>query len=270
MLGLRRQLLGDEAVEQTNFESAAKLAPDLDTAHYFVGQGNLYLAQAGEAIELSRLEAAGAAFARALAANPDNARAQVGAGSVHYLRAQTLLDDSQAEDFTGDRVAAVESAIAEARLALEAYKPVAAGEEQVEVYGLPIASGANYEAGIALRLLADAYYRIGSIDEAKAAIDEAIARLEPAVGPLTESGNSRLIAQTYQALGTAYEWRSFLLAQSGDRAAANEANDKALANYEACVAVQEQFPFDDFMKKEVIQGLCQPRIDALKSGGTGG
>lgn len=269
MLGLRRQLLGDEAVALTHFESAAKLAPDLDTAHYFVGQGNLYLAQAGEAIELSRLEAAGAAFARVLTANPDNARAQVGAGSVHYLRAQALLDDSQAEDFTGDRVAAVESAIAEARLALEAYKPVAAGEEQVEVYGLPIASGANYEAGIALRLLADAYYRIGSVDEAKAAVDEAIARLEPAVGPLVESGNSRLIAQTYQALGTAYEWRSFLLTQAGDQAAAGEANGRAIANYEACVAVREQFPFDAFMLEQIIRDLCQPRLDVLKSGGTG-
>ncbi|HRO92081.1 MAG TPA: hypothetical protein PLC06_16390, partial [Promineifilum sp.] len=188
---------------------------------------------------------------------------------VHYLRAQTLLDDSQAEDFTGDRVAAVESAIAEARLALEAYKPVAAGEEQVEVYGLPIASGANYEAGIALRLLADAYYRIGSVDEAKAAVDEAIARLEPAVGPLVESGNSRLIAQTYQALGTAYEWRSFLLTQAGDQAAAGEANGRAIANYEACVAVREQFPFDAFMLEQIIRDLCQPRLDVLKSGGTG-
>lgn len=270
MLGLRQQLLGDEANALTHFERAAELAPDLDTAHYFIGQSNLYLAQEGGVVEPSHLEAAGLAFARALETNPENARAQVGAGSVHFLRAQALLDDSQADGFTGDRVAAVESAIAEARLALEAYEPVAAGEEQVEVYGLPIASGANYEAGVALRLLADAYYRIGAVDEAGAAIDEAVARLEPAVGPLVESGHSRLIAQIYQALGTVYEWRSFLLAQSGDQAAANEAIDQALANYEACVAVREQFPFDAFMLEEVVQGLCRPRIDALTAGEAGG
>jgi tetratricopeptide (TPR) repeat protein len=270
MLGLRQELLGSEEIALTHFERAAELAPELDITHYFVGQGNLYLAQEGGTVEPSYLEAAAAAFARALEVNPQNARAQIGAGSVRYLRAQTLLDASTAEDFTGDSVAAIEGAIAELRLALAAYEPVAAGPEQIETYGLPVASMANYEAGIALRLLGDAYYRIGAVAEAQGAIDEAISRLESAVGPLVEGGNNRQAAQAYQALGTAYEWRGFLLAQNGGEAAASEAYEKAVANYEACAGVGEQYPFDTFMVEQIVRALCLPRIEALNPGGTGG
>lgn len=215
------------------------------------------------------MAAAEVAFDRALSINPDNARAQIGAGSIHYLRAQAQLDASTAEDFSGDRVAAVEDAAAEARLALQAYEPLAAGPELLDIYGVPVASLANYEAGIALRLLADAQYRLGSVDDAQAAVDEAISRLERGVGPLIASGNYRQIAQAHQALGTAYEWRGFLLAERGDQAAATEAYGQAVASYEACAAVQEQFPFD-FMLDAIVGRLCRPRIEALTKAAGGG
>lgn len=269
MLGLRQQLLGDEAFALAQFERAAELAPDMDMAHYFVGQGNVFLAQAGGTIDGERLAAAEAAFDQALALNPANPRAQSGAGSIHYLRAQALLDASTAEDFSGDSVAAVEEAIAEARLALAAYAPIAGGPEQQEIYGWPVASLAKFEEGITLRLLADAHYRLGAVAEAEAAANEAISRLESIVAPLQANGNHRQLAQTYQALGTAYEWRGFLLGRRGDDAAAAEAYNRALTNYEACVAAGEAFPFDTFLDLEIVQLLCQPRIDALTQGGGG-
>lgn len=269
MQGLRLQRLGDEEIALGHFERAVELVPDLDIAHYFIGQGNLYLAQKDGGVDPDRLAAAEAAFARALAINPDNARAQIGAGSIHYLRAQAQLDTSTAENFSGDRVAAVEDAAAEARLALEAYEPIAAGPELLDIYGVPIAALANYEAGIALRLLADTQYRLGSVDDAQVAVDEAISRLERAVGPLVASGNYRQIAQTHQALGTAYEWRGFLLAEKGDEVAATEAYGQAVASYEACAAVQEQFPFD-FMLETIVGTLCRPRLEALDQAAGGG
>lgn len=269
MLGLEQQILGEEELALAQFERAVELAPDLDMAHYFIGQSNLYLAQQDGGVDPDRLAAAEVAFDRALSINPDNARAQIGAGSIHYLRAQAQLDASTAEDFSGDRVAAVEDAAAEARLALQAYEPLAAGPELLDIYGVPVASLANYEAGIALRLLADAQYRLGSVDDAQAAVDEAISRLERGVGPLIASGNYRQIAQAHQALGTAYEWRGFLLAERGDQAAATEAYGQAVASYEACAAVQEQFPFD-FMLDAIVGRLCRPRIEALTKAAGGG
>ncbi len=269
MQGLRLQRLGDEEIALGHFERAVELVPDLDIAHYFIGQGNLYLAQKDGGVDPDRLAAAEAAFARALAINPDNARAQIGAGSIHYLRAQAQLDASTTDDFSGDRVAAVEDAAAEARLALQIYEPLTAGPELLDVYGVPIAGLANYEAGIALRLLADAQYRLGSVDDARAAVDEAILRLTSAVGPLVASGNYRQTAQAHQALGTAYEWRGFLLAEGGDPVAAAEAYGQAVASYQACAAVQEQFPFD-FMVDTIVGTLCRPRIEALNQAAGGG
>ncbi|MBP6016352.1 MAG: ATP-binding protein [Candidatus Promineofilum sp.] len=269
MLGLRLQRLGDEEIALSHFERAVELVPDLEIAHYFIGQGNLYLAQQDGGVDAERLAAAESAFARALAINADNARAQIGAGSIHYLRAQAQLDASTAEDFTGDRVVAVGDAVTEVELALQTYEPIAAGPEQLDIYGVPIASLANYEAGIALRLLADAQYRLGSVDAAQAAVDEAISRLTSTLGPLVASGNYRQIAQAHQALGTAYEWRGFLLAEGGDPAAAAEAYGLAITSYEACAAVQEQFRFD-FMVDTIVGTLCRPRIEALKQFAGGG
>lgn len=266
MLGLRQSLLGDEALALAQFERAVEIAPDMDVAHYFAGQANIYLAQEGGVVDEERLAAAETDFAQALAANPDNARARIGAGSVHYLRAQAILDESTAADFTGDSVAAIEEAIAEANLALAAYEPVADGPEQIETYGVPIASLANYEAGIALRLLADAQYRLGAVPEVEKAIDEAIVRLEPVVAPLAAGDYHRQLVQTYQALGTAYEWRGFLMTQRDDQTAAATAYERALDNYEACVAVGEKFPFDLFMQLQIIGPLCQSRIEALAQG----
>ncbi len=266
MLGLRQSLLGDEALALAQFERAVEIAPDMDVAHYFAGQANIYLAQEGGVVDEERLAAAETDFAQALAANPDNARARIGAGSVHYLRAQAILDESTAADFTGDSVAAIEEAISEANLALAAYEPVADGPEQIETYGVPIASLANYEAGIALRLLADAQYRLGAVPEVEKAIDEAIARLEPVVAPLAAGDYHRQLVQTYQALGTAYEWRGFLMTQRDDQTAAATAYERALDNYEACVAVGEKFPFDLFMQLQIIGPLCQSRIEALAQG----
>ena len=116
---------------------------------------------------------------------------------------------------------------------------------------------------------ADAHYRLGAVAEAEAAANEAISRLEAIVAPLQANGNHRQLAQTYQALGTAYEWRGFLLGRRGDDAAAAEAYNRALTNYEACVAAGEAFPFDTFLDLEIVQLLCQPRIDALTQGGGG-
>lgn len=261
--GLHLTVIGDDAGALAAFERAGELAPDSDLAHYFVGQENLYLAQAGGAIEPEALAAAAAAFERSLRANPDNARSQIGAGSVHFLRAQGILDETKRDDFTGDRAAGYEAAAAEARLALAAHEPVAAGDEQIERYGVPIASMANYEAGIALRVLAEALYRGGRADEAATAIDEAIVRLESAVGPLVATDNSRMAAQAHQALGTVYEWRGFLLDQNGDPTTAAEAYRRAVAAYQACAAVGEQYPFDTYMIDEIVEPLCLPRIVAL-------
>lgn len=261
--GIHLMVIGDDAEALAAFARAAELAPDSDLAHYFVGQENLYVAQKGGAIEPEALAAAEAAFGRSLQANPDNARSRIGAGSVHFLRAQGILDESKRDDFTGDRDAGYEAAAAEARLALAAYDQVASGGEQIELYGVPVASMANYEAGIALRVLAEALFRGGHAEEAAAAIDEAIDRLESAVGPLVATGISRQAAQVHQALGTVYEWQGFLRAQGGDAVAAAEANRRAVAAYQACADVGRQYPFDHYMIDEIVEPLCLPRIVAL-------
>src|SRR5690606_35563735 len=121
---------------------------------------------------------------------------------------------------------------------------------------------ANYEAGIALRLLTEVASQSGDNETAKARVEEAIARLESATGPLLNTGNYRLAAMAFQALGTPHEWQAYLLGLEGDPAAPLSIQ-KALINYQDCAEVGEQHPFDTYMVEQIVQELCLPRIQAL-------
>lgn len=261
--GFTKEMLGLQAEALADFEQAAAAAPDSSFTHFFVGQENLFLAEAaaGEAA-LAFDAAAEAAFKRA----PDNARAQIGLGSVHLLRAQRQLNDLLDSGLSGDdKKAALDSVIAEAEQALALYEGVVAGGSQIETYGVPVDLYASYGAAISQRLLGEVAFEQRKPGPAEQLIDEAESRLT-AIMPLLESvADFRLHAQVYQALGSTYEWQRFLRDRRGDAAGRDEATQNARDAYTRCLAVGDAFPFDSDVVNDIVEGQCRVNLDQLPS-----
>lgn len=257
--GFVNELLGRQEEALADFTQAATAVPEAAFAHFFVGQENLYLAQAEDTAEPEAfLAAAEAAFNQA----PDNARAQIGLSGVHFARAQQLL---QAVSAGSGGAAELAQAAAEAEQAYTLAQNVVAGGSQVEQYGVPLDLLGRYQMGISLRLLAEAAYHSQELDQAEAYLEEAVQELETAVTALADNQDPRLEAQLYQALGTVYEWQAFLRGEQADAAGQSAAAQQAQDYYQQCIAVSEAFPFDTYLTSEVADRLCRPRLAALSN-----
>ncbi len=266
--GLRQEILGDQAEAVAAFERAAESAPESDIVQYFLGQEHLYSAQRAGSDE-TQLAAAEVAFAESLRLNPDNPRAAIGLGSVRFSRGQRLLNEAEARD-EGSDPAALDGVRAEAQAALDAYTSVALRGEQIAAYGVPVAGIARVGRAIALRLLAEAAFQGGDPVAAEGFIDQAIATLEDDAAALDTSNDPRLPGQAYQALGSVYEWKAFLLDARGAADEAQAARDTALRYYNECVRQGEEFSFDTYLVERIVGQLCRPRIAVLQPTEGGG
>ena len=266
--GLRQEILGDQAEAVAAFERAAESAPESDIVQYFLGQEHLYSAQRAGSDE-TQLAAAEVAFTESLRLNPDNPRAAIGLGSVRFSRGQRLLNEAEARD-EGSDPAALDGVRAEAQAALDAYTSVALRGEQIAAYGVPVAGIARVGRAIALRLLAEAAFQGGDPVAAEGFIDQAIATLEDDAAALDTSNDPRLPGQAYQALGSVYEWKAFLLDARGAADEAQAARDTALRYYNECVRQGEEFSFDTYLVERIVGQLCRPRIAVLQPTEGGG
>ncbi|HEY1408372.1 MAG TPA: hypothetical protein VF434_05485, partial [Promineifilum sp.] len=265
-LGLRQEILGEQNQAVQSFEEAATFAPDSDVIQYFIGQEYFYRAQASESPATEDLASAGTAFAESLRLNPDNPRARIGQGAVHFVTAQRMLNEARNLPDGDEKTAALEAVRQEAQAALEAYDPIVSGPEQIEEYGVPVAGIARQGRGISLRILAEVAYFLGNPTEAETHIDQAIAALEDNVPQLVTANDPRLAAQSYQALGSFYEWKSFLLMERGATDSAAAARETALSYYNDCVQQGEDFPFDTYLVDRIVGRLCVPRVASLQQG----
>jgi tetratricopeptide (TPR) repeat protein len=256
--GFTNELLGRPEQALADFELAAELAPESDFAHFFVGQEYLFLAQTDteqvEAYETAAFDA----FSRA----PDNARAKIGLGGVLFIRAQRRLNEALDDDFSGDLEAELVGLAAEADLALAAFLQVIEGGSQVEQYGVPVDQIARVGKGISLRLKGEIAYYQGDSEQALELLETAVQTLQVAETTLAAVNDYRLLAQTYQALGSVYEWQRFLLREEGDEGPSLAAFQLARDYYGQCLQLGEEFPFDTYMVTEIVEKLCRPSYEA--------
>ena len=266
--GLRQEILGDQEEALAAFERAAESAPESDIIQYFLGQEQFYSAQRAGGDE-AQLVAAEASFTESLRLNSDNPRAAIGLGSVRFTRGQRLLNEAEARD-EGSDPAALDTVRVEAQAALDAYTSVALRGEQIDVYGVPVAGIARVGRAIALRLLAEAAFQGGNSAAAEGFIDQAITTLEDDAAALDTPNDPRLPGQAYQALGSVYEWKAFLLGERGATDEAQAARDTALRYYNECVRQGEEFSFDTYLVERIVDQLCRPRIAVLQPTEGGG
>jgi tetratricopeptide (TPR) repeat protein len=260
--GLRYEVVGEPETALIHLQQAGELLPESDIIHYFIGQELFVLAKADIAgTEL--INEAEMAFQQSIEANPVNARAQIGLGSVHLLRAQNLLGEALDQELAGDLLAAaMRSVQTEAATAQITYMPVAAQSPQLEVYGVPVNHVAQLGQGVAHRILGETAFYLEDMAIAQQEIEQGIAVIEAAEMGLNAVSDYRLRAQLYQIRGTLYEWQAFLLAHQG-MPGSETARQNAVNAYKQCRQQGEQFPFDKYMVGAIIESLCVPRLALL-------
>ncbi len=266
--GLDAGRLGDLEAAAPDFEQAALLVPSSGFAHFFEGEVKMLLAQRTIPHDEALLSAAEEAFLRA----PEHAKAQIGLGTVHFVRAQSLMADQEARNanFEGEFATNLESAETEAQTAIEIYNGVIAGGPQIETYGVPVDAMAQVGWSMAARRQSEIWAFRTDYERAFAELSSAIESTEGAISTLEASAvgqkDFRLLSQAYQALGTFYFQQEWYLANQFDRSDEAElAKQNSIDAFGKCIALGEEFPFDTYMVEEIIGKLCQPIFDQLTS-----
>lgn len=241
-MGLTQDLLGSNDQALATLEQAEQALqgwPESD------GKELLYYLQGRQLLFLDRPDEAQQALQRALAVNPDFARAVVALGSVDVQRANQTQDDA-------------------ARLAPDA--PLARAIE-AQRRGLALAEAAEdgYTAAVARTALAQSFdvlcishFNAGQIAEAGAACAEAAVRADEAIAFLETTQEHRLLAQAWLARGLAHYGQNFVAAAAGDAAGARAETEAAIASFQQCISLGEAAFFDQVLADKVIAAACQP------------
>lgn len=236
-LGLTQDLLGRSEQALATFQQAEQALQDWQEAD---GKELLYYLQGREYFFLRQLDEAQQALARALAVNPDFARAAVALGSVEAYRANE----------SGD-LAALGRAVDAQRRGL----------------ALAEAAGDGYTAAVAHIALAQsldvrciAQVNAGQMADAAAACTEAAQQADDAIEFLTTAGEQRLLAQAWLAQGLSHYGQNFIAAAAGDTAAATTQVNNAIAAFERCIELGDVAFFDQVLLDRVIASACQPNL----------
>lgn len=247
-LGLTQDLLGATPQALAALQQAEQELSDWPDAD---GKELLYYLQGRQHLFLRQLDEAQQAFQRALAINPDFARAAIALGGVDLLRANQMEDDA-------------------ARLAPDG--PLAQAID-MQRRGLALAetAGDGYTAAVArialaqsLDVLCISLFNVGQMAEADASCTEAAAHAVEAIAFLDGTQEHRLLAQAWLAQGMADYGRNFTAAAAGDAAGAVADTQAAIAAFEQCISLGDIAFFDQALRDRVIAEACQPNLQAAQ------
>ena len=248
-LGLTRMRFGQEREALQAFRQAEEFAPDSAAVQFFIGRESLFLSDSDLPNQQTLTDEAKAAFRRAIALDPAYGNAYIGLGSVFFASAKRLVPPvDQAEEGLRQAKALVEQA-------LEAYRQAESLPTVSEESGTPVGFIARLGRGTAMRLLAEIHYHLGDPAAARAAAEGSVRELEALVEPFGQAGRERYLAQTYQTLGTAYQWLGFLSESEKNFVQSQKDYDLALDRYARCVEVGQNSP-DQITRVEIAQKLC--------------
>ena len=232
-------------LEQSDGAATADNGGDL--VYYFIGREQFLLAQdpgTPAADKLQRLDAARAAFGRAVELNPRYARAWSALAGTYYQRAQ-MLDRPRrlGTDDLAQALRAYQSAIA----AAQASQDRAAEAE------------ARLALALACWLQADAFLYLPRPDTAatEAALDRA--EREVAAGAaLIEPAQNRLLGFAAMARGTIGYERAQIRLRAKDKPSARDLFQRARDDYARCIAAGQADPGDQFLQRQIIAKTCAP------------
>ncbi len=202
--------------------------------YFFIGQEELLLGDLGDAEDY---------FRRALAINPDYARATIGLGGVFYSRAQALPPEERpATDFTEQALALYQQAVDQAPNS--SWPPT----EAIALVAL----------GLAHRLRGETLNALGQLQEADQALAQAETILLQGLQALQPLEQPRFQAHAYLTLGATYHLQANLRLRQGKQAEAVPLLQQAVESYEQCANQAEEAPLDKVLTQFYVAERCLP------------
>jgi tetratricopeptide (TPR) repeat protein len=248
-LGLTQDLLGATPQALATLQQAEQELSDWPDAD---GKELLYYLQGRQHLFLRQLDQAQQTLERALAVNPEFARAAIALGGVDALRANEMQDDA-------------------ARLAPDGSLAQAIDAQR---HGLALAetAGDGYTAAVArialaqsLDVLCISLFNMGQMADAGASCTEAAGHAGEAITFLDATQEHRLLAQAWLAQGLADYGQNFIAAAAGDTAGASANTQAAIAAFGQCISLGDAAFFDQVLRDRVVAEACQPNLQAAQN-----
>lgn len=239
-VGLKQAILGRSAQALATFLQAERTLTNWreedgkEILYFFIGREELFLGHVENAI--ANLE-------RALAIEPEYARARIALGSAYLKRARSL---PPAERFAPphDLETALEHYLAGLALAQQMEEPLV---EQI----------AHLALAKSYRLFAETYYHLDDPAEARRYFELTRQEAAAVVEPLAAANQHRLVAQAFEVEGAAYLQEADLLLRQDRPGESIPLLDKAKVAYQNCIDQGKQVVIDEVLTAQVIDQGCQ-------------
>ena len=259
-LGLSEAQVGHSLEALEAFLKAAPYIQTSEVIQFLIGREYLFLVDRESVLKFVQDEfyaQAAEAFTLSTTLNPDYPRAYIGLGAVYFKQARdlTLQDDPSPEQLN------------QAMLLIE--QSLAANQKALENAGnpgttrLPIESVARLGLGNGLQWKGRILLYQGQSEKALQNFKHSIQELEPIVQSFQQAGQARYLAQTYEILGSAYQWKGYTSELGQAYADGLAAYQSALTYFDLCIAEAESTQ-DFIIKENVVSEVCQPNWEYVR------
>jgi tetratricopeptide (TPR) repeat protein len=259
-IGLAQEQLGQSEDALQAFLKAKESAPKSEMVQFFLGREYLFLSEAQPDRQEDLWQAAEEALLQSVTLNDQYARAYIGLGALYRKRADHLVEAalSSGQPVDPQAVQWIEQAI-------ESYQKVLELKPDPQQYGNPVEEIARLALGNTHRLKGVIALTNGDVDSALKDFDEAIGLLETS-RPIFEASVSehesyrRYLAQTYEYLGTVYQWQGNALEAKQDYDPALVAYQKSIDAFNQCISEGDN-SLDLVIQNDIIEKTCRPTLE---------
>jgi hypothetical protein len=262
-LGQSESQLGHTLEALEIYQKAAQLAPNSSLVQFFIGREYLFslerepvLQVASDAFE----QQASIALEKAIQLDSQNARAQIGLGSLYIKQAKRLLGQAADSEYTDQAFQQMMDLLDKAD---RAYAAALQAKTTTAQYGVPVGDLANLGLGDARLTRAIAQLGYGQPDEAGKAFADSVQMLSATLPAFQGPGLERYLAQNYQFLGSAYQNTGYLAFLTGDPAGALENYQKAVEQFDACIQLGSTSN-DRVIRVDIAEANCTPQRQATE------
>ncbi len=262
-MGLAQEQLGQTEDALAAFLKAEEALPQSEMIQFFIGREYLFLSDLQPDQREQRWQEAEAALQQAIAINDQYARAYIGLGAVYMNRSSYLVDPVLTPGQPVDS-----QAIQLAEQAIDAYQKALELKPDPQQYGNPVEDVARLGLGNANRLKGRILLVQGDVDSALDAFENAIQLLgtsQPIFEASVPAHQSyrRYLVQTYEYLGTVYQWQGQALETKQDYEGALMAYKKSIDVFGQCIS-QGGLSDDLVIQDDIIKISCQPKLEEVQ------
>ncbi len=262
-MGLAQEQLGQTEDALAAFVKAEEAAPQSEIVQFFLGREYLFLAEFKPDQQEALWQKAEDSYLQAISLNDQYAKAYLGLGSVYIKRSSELLDSAKAAGLEVDS-----QSLQLTEQAVLSFQKVLGLKIDSAQTGTPDTDLANLALGNAYRQKGSVLLYQGNIDSALSAFNEAIQVLGSAQKAFEASAPKhesyrRYLAQTYEYLGTVYQWQANALEIKQDYERAIPVYQNSMDAFNQCIA-QAENTVDLIIQNDIVKNYCQPKFEEVK------